>query len=92
MARLFFDPEPLAELARLELDEDSYGGLLDRIDVRLGWLEEDPGQRRCRAVRFQSGMWYLHIPADGGDWAILWEVHPTEDDAVAIRYLGLDFR
>jgi len=92
VARLFFDPEPLSELSRLEADERLYGRLLDRIDVRLGWLEEDPGHRRCRGVRFQGGLWYLHVPADEGDWAILWEEHPTESGAVAIRYLGPDFK
>ena len=92
MARLFFDPEPLAEWMRLEADERSYGRLLDRVDLRLGWLEEDPGHRRCRGVRFQGGLWYLRVPVDEGDWAILWEEHPTEPDAVAIRYIGPDFK
>lgn len=61
MARLFFDPEALAELSRLEGDERSYGRLLDRVDLWLSWLEEDSGHGRCRGVRFQGGLWYLHL-------------------------------
>lgn len=35
---------------------------------------------------------HLHVPVDEGDWAILWEEHPTVPDAAAIRYLGPDFK
>lgn len=95
MARLFFDPEPDAELTKVEGNPDLYARVHGPLRERLGWLRDDHRHPRTHQTTFSNGLHYIFVPVDGEpDWAILWEeISPVDDEpAVAIRYLGLDFR
>ena len=88
MTEVFLDPEADHQLARLESDPTA-AKLLRRVDDVLDALERDPSDPALRRHRFSNGLWYVLIGYHQGDSALLWEPH---SDAVAVRYLGPDFR
>ena len=85
MAALRLTPEALR--AYTSLDHASTAPLLDAIDDALDLLEADPGDKRCRARSFGGGLWGITVP---GDWLIVWEHDPEQDDLIRVRYLGAD--
>lgn len=87
MAELYFDKHADRRLTALEADP-SRAELLARINVVLDLLAADPGDARVRRRRFQNGLWCLVVAGNDGEWAVLWEPHPTVADAVAVQYLG----
>jgi hypothetical protein len=51
-------------------------------------LEADPANRSVRRIRFSNGLWCVTVVADGEEWVILWEPHPTDPDGFVAQYLG----
>lgn len=88
MSELYFDPEPDEELARLQSDP-AQDKLLERVSETLDLLEQHPTAPSLRRHRFSNGLWYVRVPFHDGDYAVLWEPY---GDAIAVRYLGPDFR
>jgi hypothetical protein len=88
MTEVLLDPEADQELLRLESDPTAEK-LLRRVNDMLDALERDTSDPALRRHRFSNGLWYVLIPYHQGDYALLWEPH---GDAVAVRYLGPDFR
>ncbi len=86
MADLWFDPDANKAVARPE----SEGSLLGRRVVEvLDWLEADPSDPRVRRIRFHHpALWCVTVVAGEEEWAVLWEPHDTEPDAVVVRYVG----
>jgi len=87
MPELWFDAS--ADRALRSLDRDpSRRALAARIDEVLDALERDPGRAELRRHRFMIGLWGVIVGADGEQWIVLWEPHPTTDDAIAVQYIG----
>lgn len=71
------------------LDHDpSRRALAARIDEVLDALERDPGRAELRRHRFVIGMWGVIVGADGEQWIVSWEPHPTIDDAIVTQSIG----
>jgi hypothetical protein len=85
---LYFDTDADTALARLEADP-SQSLLLRRMNELLDVLETDPADPRVRRVRFQRPrLWCFTVFTADEEWAVLWEPHPEEADAVIVRYLA----
>lgn len=87
MPELWFDTH--ADRALDELDQDpARRRLSERVAATLDALELDAGRAELRRHRFVSGLWGIVVHGDDETWVVLWEPHPTNDDAVVIQYVG----
>lgn len=88
MTEVWLDPEPRDAMRAIEADP-TRSGLAHRINAVLDRLESNPGDASLRRHRFyRPALWCVLVEAQGESWAVVWEPHPTEADAVTIRYLG----
>lgn len=88
MTTVWLDPDPFEAKRTVDADP-TRSGSARRIDVVLDRLESNPGDPSLRRHRFhQPALWCVLVEAQGETWAVSWEPHPTNDDAVIIRYLG----
>jgi hypothetical protein len=87
VADLYFDEEADRTLTALDADP-TRAQLAERVNEVLDALERDPGSATLRRHRFQIGVWGVVVSGSGDDWIVLWEPHPTLDDAVIIQYIG----
>lgn len=88
MAELWFDEEADAALTALASDA-ARQELYQRLDDVLARLEADPGDATLRRHRFQEvDLWCVVVPVDDEQWVVLWEPHPTHDDAAVVQYIG----
>lgn len=87
MPELWLDPDVDALLTELGSDP-TRAALLARLDDVLDSLADDPGRAELRRHRFQIGVWGVVVRADDEEWVVLWEPHPSIDDAVIVQYVG----
>ena len=87
MPELWFSPSADRALDELERAA-TRSKLRDRVDAVLDALELDPGRAELRRHRFLIGLWGVIVAGDGEEWIVLWEPHPSIDDAVTIHYIG----
>jgi len=87
MPELWLDPAADRILDALAADA-TRRRLAERIEAVLDALERDPGRAELRRHRFMIGLWGVVVAADGDEWVVLWESHPTIDDAIIIHYVG----
>jgi hypothetical protein len=79
-----------AERAYTDLDRPGVVRLLDAVDDALDLLEEDPGDKRCRARSFSGGLWGIPVRDGSGDWLLIWEQDAEQADMIRVRYIGRD--
>ncbi|MGI9118656.1 MAG: hypothetical protein ACR2G7_00725 [Acidimicrobiales bacterium] len=54
----------------------------------MNQLEVDSGDRGVRRLRFRApGLWCVPVVVGHEEWAILWEPHPDEPEAVIVQYV-----
>ena len=88
MTQVWLDPDAGEILLAIEADAVR-SVLAHRINDVLDRLEMNPGDASLRRHRFhQPALWCVLVEAQGEDWAVLWETHPTQPDDVIVRYLG----
>ena len=88
MTEVWLDPDVREILRAIEADA-ARRVLANRINDVLDRLETNPGDASLRRHRFhQRALWCVLVVAQGEDWAVLWETHPTQADDVIVRYLG----
>lgn len=88
MTEVKFDSQP--DDAYEVLERAGSTDLLDAIDDAVDWLEEDPGDKRCRQRSFGDGLWGISVRDRSDDWLIVWERDQAREDLVYVRYLGPD--
>ena len=87
MPELWFDPAADRVLAELASD-DARRVLADRVDAVLDAIESEPGRFDLRRHRLMIGLWGVTVSAQGHDWIVLWEQHPSIAGAIVIHYVG----
>ncbi|MDP1806075.1 MAG: hypothetical protein Q8K72_12970 [Acidimicrobiales bacterium] len=88
MTELWLDPDAGETLRAIEADAVR-SVLAHRLNDVLDRLESNPGDASLRRHRFyRPALWCVLVEAQGEDWAVLWEPHPTQADDVIVRYLG----
>lgn len=87
MPERWFDTAADRALRALEGDRERRA-LAGRIDEILDQLERNPGRAELRRHRFVTGLWGVIATAGDENWIVLWEPHPTIDDAIVVQYAG----
>ena len=86
MADILFDPEPDAELTRMETD-NRRSAITGRVVETLHWLASDPTDSRIRRERFTNGLWATYLRVGDDECAIVWDGEDLPE-TITVFYLG----
>jgi hypothetical protein len=80
--------EPAAREAFLALRKDPEGQLYLAIGEVLTEIQENPGSRRVRKLRYRPDTW--GVPVRSGDvrWLALWRPADGGPDLIEVHYVG----
>ena len=80
--------EPAAREAYQALRKDPEGPLYLAVREVLTEIQENPGSRRVRKLRYRPDTW--GVPVRSGDvrWLVLWRPADGDPDLIEVHYVG----
>ena len=86
MPDILFDPEPDAELTRMETDP-TRSAITSKVINVLRLLANDPTDSRIRRERFTNGLWGTFLAVGPDECAIIWDGEDLPE-TITVLYVG----
>jgi hypothetical protein len=80
--------EPAAREAFLALRKDPDGQLYLAIGEVLTEIQENPGSRRVRKLRYRPDTWGVAVRSGDVRWLVLWRPADGDPDLIEVHHVG----